>query len=75
MPLCLCGQNRNLHHDLFDLPRDGMLHFFEIALHQIQTVDTGFEFARQFGEASSAGELSVAETQAVREFELLQIFR
>src|ERR1019366_4541800 len=48
-PPCLRGESE-LHHDLFHLPGDGMLHFFEIAFHQIQTVHARFEFARQFGE-------------------------
>src|SRR5450759_501553 len=46
---CLSGEIRELHYDLFHLAGDGMLHFLEIALHQIQAVDTRFELARQFG--------------------------
>ena len=41
---------RPLHHNLFRLARDRVLHLVEIALHQVQSIDAGLELVRQLAE-------------------------
>src|SRR6185437_15378896 len=59
---CLLFRSRCLHHDLVRSPGYRVLHFLQIASHQVQAIYAGLKVLRKLGEErSEAGILKLVE--------------